>query len=130
MPRQRNGNVVIEPPPVHALTAEEAQAHMRQLAICVSEEKFAGTVSVTAHCWRNELMTREYAEELYRLVTVDYGVPRLRVIDPTPDAAAYLFEAASAAGKPESLEVRISDSIGRTSHDRFATLGEYLRAAA
>lgn len=130
MSRQRNGNVVIEPPPVHALTAEEARAHMQQLAICVSEEKFASTLSVTAHCWRNELMTREYVDELYRLVTGEYGVPRLRVIDPTPDAASYLFEAARAAGKPDSIEVRISDNIGRTSHKRFATLGEYLNAAA
>lgn len=130
MSSPRNGNVVIEPPPVHALTAAEAQAHMRQLAICVSPEKFATTLSVTAHCWRNELMTREYAEELYRLVTQDYGVPRLRVIDPTPDAASYLFEAARAAGNPGSLEVRMSDNIGRTSHKRFETLGEYLSAAA
>lgn len=130
MSRNRNGNVVLEPPPVNALTAEEARAHMRQLSICVSEAKFATTSSVTAHCWRNQLMTREYAEELYRLVTVDYGVPRLRVIDPTPDAAAYLFEAASASGNPQSLEVRISDASGRTSHARFATLGDYLTVAA
>lgn len=130
MSSQRNGNVVLEPPPVHALTAEEAQAHMRQLSIVVSKEKFGTTSSVTAHCWRNELMTREYAEELYRQVTVEYGVPRLRVIDPTPDAAAYLFEAAKATGKPESLEVRISDTSGRTSRTKFKTLGEYLAAAA
>jgi hypothetical protein len=130
MSRHRNGNVVLEPPPVHALTAEEAQAHMRQLSVCVSEAKFATTSSITAHCWRNQLMTREYAEELFRLVTNDYGVPRLRVIDPTHDAAAYLFEAAHAAGRPESLEVRISDASGRTAHTRFATLGEYLSAAS
>lgn len=130
MSSQRNGNVVLEPPPVHALTAEEAQAHMRQLSVVVSQDKFSTTSSVTAHCWRNELMTREYAEELYRQVTVEYGVPRLRVIDPTPDAAAYLFEAARATGKPESLEVRISDTSGRTSRTKFKTLGEYLAAAA
>lgn len=130
MSSQRNGNVVLEPLPVHALTAEEAKAHMRQLSVVVSEAKFATTSSVTAHCWRNELTTRAYAEELYRLVTVDYGVPRLRVIDPTPDAAAYLFEAAAAAGKPQSLEVRMSDISGRTSRTKFATLGEYLNAAA
>ncbi|HEX9088646.1 MAG TPA: hypothetical protein VF867_14090 [Arthrobacter sp.] len=129
MSRHRNGNVVLEPPPEYALTAEEAQGRMRQLAQVVSDAKFDSINSVTVHCYRNELMTREYAEELYRLVTVERGVPRLRMIDPTPDAAAYLFDAAVASGNPDSLEVRLSDTQGRTSHTRYGTLSDYLNAA-
>lgn len=128
MSRHRNGNVVLEPPPAYALTAEEAQGRMVQLSQVVSDEKFASINSVTVRCYRNELMTREYAEELYRLVTVVRGVPRLRIIDPTADAASYLFDAALASGNPDSLEVRLSDNLGRTSRTSYATLADYLNA--
>lgn len=129
MSRHRNGNVVLEPPPAYALTAEEAQGRMVQLSQVVSDAKFASINSVTVHCYRNELMTREYAEELYRLVTVVRGVPCLRMIDPTPDAAAYLFDAATASGNPDSLEVRPSDNQGRSTRSRYETLTDYLHAA-
>lgn len=127
--RPRNANVVLEPPNAYAVTAEEAQRHMGQLAQVVSDARFEEVCSVTVHCYRNEIMTREYIDELYRLVTVGRGVPKLRVIDPTPDAASYLFDAAKAAGAPESVELRVSDSIGRTSHTKFPTLTDYLKAS-
>lgn len=124
MSHTRNGNIVLEPLPRHALTAAEARAAMEHLAECVTPAKFGTTATVTVRCFRNELMTREYAQSLYQLVTGEYGVPRIRVVDPTPDAAAYFFDLSADA--PESVDVLSSDGAGRTRQSRFKSLGEYL----
>ena len=81
----RNGNIVLEPLPRHALTAAEARRAMEHLAECVTSAKLDATATVTIRCFRNELMTREYAKSLYGLITKECGLPRLRVVDPTPE---------------------------------------------
>lgn len=124
MSHTRNGNIVLEPLPRHALTAEEARAAMDHLAECVTPAKFDATATVTVRCFRNELMTREYARALYDLITREYGVPRLRVVDPTPDAAAYFFDLS--ADDPQSVDILSGDGSGRTRQAKFETLGEYL----
>lgn len=103
--RDRTGNVVLEPLPVTALTAEEARAHMAVLEKLVKREGFDKRNAVTVRCYNNELMTREYARELFRLITEEYGVPRARFISPTPDGAAHLFDAAADAGRSDALAV-------------------------
>lgn len=105
MSRDRTGNVVLEPLPVTALTAEEARAHMDVLEKLVTRPGFDKRAAVTVRCFRNELMTREYARELFRLITDEYGVPTARFVGPTVDGAAYLFDAAADAGRPEALAV-------------------------
>lgn len=124
MSNTRNGNIVLEPLPRHALTAAEARAAMEHLAECVTPAKFDATATVTIRCFRNELMTREYAKALYELITQEYGVPRLRVVDPTPDAAAYFFDLC--ADDPQSVHILSGDGTGRTRQAKFETLGAYL----
>jgi hypothetical protein len=97
--------VVLEPLPATALTAEEARGHMAVLEKLVTRPGFDKKASVTVRCFRNELMTREYARELFRLITVEYGVPKARFVGPTLDGAAHLFDAATDAGNPEALAV-------------------------
>jgi hypothetical protein len=103
--RDRTGNVVLEPLPVTALTAQEARDHMAVLEALVKREGFDKKIAVTVRCYNNEVMTREYARELFHLITVEYGVPKARFISPTLDGAAHLFDAANDAGKPEALAV-------------------------
>lgn len=109
MSRDRTGNVVLEPLPATALTAQEARDHMTVLEKLVTRPAFDKKASVTVRCYNNELMTREYACELFRLITVEYGVPKARFISPTLDGAAHLFDAAKDAGKPEALAVFTMD---------------------
>ena len=61
MSRDRTGNVVLEPMPVAALTAEEARGHMAVLEKLITRPAFDRKASVTVRCYNNELMTREYA---------------------------------------------------------------------
>ncbi|MCC3292364.1 hypothetical protein [Arthrobacter sp. zg-Y1110] len=124
MSQNRNGNVVLEPLPRHALTADEAKTHLEHLAECVSTKQFSTTATVTVRCFRNDLMTREYAEALYRLITTEYGVPKIRLVDPTPDAAAYFFDLC--ADNPDSVDVLSGDGAGRTRQTRFRNIGEYV----
>lgn len=103
--RDRTGTVVLEPLPPTALTAQEARDHMAVLEALVKREGFDKKIAVTVRCYNNEVMTREYARELFHLITVEYGVPKARFISPTLDGAAHLFDAANDAGKPEALVV-------------------------
>jgi hypothetical protein len=95
--------------PATALTAEEARGHMAVLEKLVTRPAFDKKASVTVRCYNNELMTREYARELFRLITDEYGVPKARFVGPTLDGAAHLFDAAADAGKPEALAVFTMD---------------------
>lgn len=124
MSRDRTGNVVLEPLPATAVTADEARAHMSVLENLVKREGFDKKVAVTVRCYNNELMTREYAHELFRLITVEYGVPKARFISPTLDGAAHLFDAANDAGKPESLVVFTVDGARTGVHCK--SLEQYL----
>jgi hypothetical protein len=105
MSRDRTGNAVLEPLPATALTAQEARDHMTVLEKLVTRPGFDKKTSITVRCYNNEVMTREYARELFRLITEEYGVPKARFISPTLDGAAHLFDAAADAGKPEALAV-------------------------
>lgn len=125
MSRDRTGGVVLEPLPVTALTADEAREHMTVLEKLITRRAFDRKAAVTVRCFRNEVMTREYARELFRLITEDYGVPKARFIAPTPDGAAHLFDAAAEAGKPGALAVHTEDDA-RTGQ-QCKTLQEYLR---
>lgn len=125
MSKDRNGSIYLEPLPVHALTAEEAREHLAQLEVCVPREVFATRSSLTVRCFRNEVMSREYARELFGLATGEYGVPVVRVVGPTAVAAAFLSDAAAAAGKPESLLLFTHDGA-RTAGRACTDLGEYL----
>lgn len=124
MSRDRTGNAVLEPLPVTALTADEAREHMLVLEQLVTRAGFDRKVSVTVRCFRNELMTREYARELFRLITDEYGVPKARFISPTIDGAAHLFDAAADAGNPDALAVFTADDA-RTG-TRCRSLEQYL----
>ena len=53
--------------------------------------------------------------------TKEYGVPRLRVVDATPDAAAYFFDLC--AEDPESVHILSGDGAGRTRQAKLETLG-------
>jgi hypothetical protein len=123
--RDRTGNVVLEPLPVTALTAEDARSHMAVLEKLLTRPAFDKKIAVTVRCYNNEVMTREYARELFRLITVEYGVPKARFISPTLDGAAHLFAAAADAGKPEALAVFTAEDA-RTG-PQCETLQEYLR---
>lgn len=104
MSRNRNGNVVLEPLPATAVMAQEAREHMAVLEKLVTREGFVRN-GVTVRCYNNEVMSREYARELFHLITVEYGVPKARFISPSLDGAAHLFDAANDAGKPDALVV-------------------------
>lgn len=122
--KDRTGNVVLEPLPTTALTAGEARAHMEILERLIRREGFDRKIAVTVRCYNNEVMTREYARELFNLITVEYGVPKARFISPTLDGAAHLFDAASDAGRPDALAVFTVDDA-RTGR-QCKTLAEYL----
>ncbi|WP_227471704.1 hypothetical protein [Paenarthrobacter sp. YJN-5] len=126
MSRDRTGNVVLEPLPATVVTAKEARDHMAVLEKLITREGFNKKMSVTVRCYNNELMTREYARELFHLITDEYGVPRARFVGPTLDGAAHLFDAAQDAGRPEALAVFTMDD-SRTGV-RCKTLEEYLGA--
>lgn len=125
MSNHRNGNVVLEPIPDRALTADEARDIMRQVEECVPRDVFDTKRAVTVRCFRNSIMTREFAVELYRLITDEYGIPVARFVGPTPDAAAYLTDAAS--DNPGSLQLHLHDGA-RTNSRPCKDLGEYLSA--
>lgn len=125
MSSSRNGNYVLEPLKETALTKEDARALMNQLEVVVPRAKIDTRQSITVQCYRNELMTREFAYELFNLITGEYGVPKARFIEPTVDGAAYLFDAAADAGRPEALELRAPDGA-RSSGRACKTLAEYL----
>jgi hypothetical protein len=59
--RDRTGNVVLEPLPATALSAQEARDHMAVLEKPVTRPAFDKKASITVRCYNNELMTREYA---------------------------------------------------------------------
>ena len=82
--------------------------------------------SVMARCYNNEVMTREYAPELFHLITVEYGIPRARFISPTLDGAAHLFDAANDAGKDDALTVFTVD--GARTGTKCRSLQQYLTA--
>lgn len=128
MSSARNGNIVLEPLREAALTKGDARALMDQLEIVIPRDKIDTRYSITVQCYRNEVMTREFAYELFNLITGEYGVPKARFIEPTIDGAAYLFDAAADAGKPEALELRAPDGA-RSSGKACKTLGEYLELA-
>lgn len=125
MSSARNGNIVLEPLREAALTKEDARALMEQLEVVVPRAKIDTRYSITVQCYRNEIMTREFARELFNLITVEYGVPKARFIEPTVDGAAYLFDAAADAGRPEALELRAPDGA-RSSGKACKNLSEYL----
>jgi hypothetical protein len=128
MSSARNGNIVLEPLREEALTKGDARALMDQLEIVIPRHKIDTRYSITVQCYRNEVMTREFAYELFNLITGEYGVPKARFIEPTVDGAAYLFDAAADAGKPGALELRAPDGA-RSSGKACKTLGEYLELA-
>lgn len=123
--RDRTGNVVLEPLPATALTATEARNHMKVLEKLVTRAGLDKKMAVTVRCYNNELMTREYARELFHLITVEYRVPKARFISPTLDGAAHLFDAANDAGRPEALAVFTMDDTRTGVHCK--TLEQYLR---
>lgn len=125
MSSARNGNIVLEPLAEAALTADYARALMDQLEVVVPRAKIDTRQSITVQCYRNEIMTREFARELFNLITGEYGVPKARFIEPTPDGAAYLFDAAADAGRPNALELRAPDGA-RSSGRACRSLAEYL----
>jgi hypothetical protein len=125
MSSARNGNIVLEPLAEQALTAEYARALMDQLERVVPRAKIDTRHSITVHCYRNQIMTREFARELFNLITGEYGVPKVRFIEPTADGAAYLFDAADDAGRRDALELRAPEGA-RSSGRACKTLGEYL----
>lgn len=125
MSSARNGNIVLEPLREAALTKEYARALMDQLEVVIPRSKIDTHQSITVHCYRNEIMTREFAYELFNLITGEYGVPRARFMEPTVDGAAYLFDAAADAGRPDALELRAPDRA-RSSGKACKTLAEYL----
>jgi hypothetical protein len=98
MTRDRKGNVVLEPLRETAITAQEAQEQMKVLEALITRPAFDKKVSVTVPCFRNEFMGREFARELFKLITVDYGVPKARFISPTLEGAGHLFDAAEDIG--------------------------------
>lgn len=116
---------MLEPLPATALTAQEARDHMTVLERLVTREGFAKKIAVTVRCYNNEVMTREYAREIFRLITDEYGVPRARFIAPTLDGAAHLFDAANDAGNPGALTVYTVDDA-RTG-TQCKSLEQYLR---
>lgn len=59
-------------------------------------------------------MSRGCAKELFQLVTGEYGVPLLRIVSPTLEGAAHLFDAAHDAGRPAAVLVFSADESGRT----------------
>lgn len=124
MSRERTGNVVLEPIPATALTAAQAKEHMDVLEALITRPAFDRKASVTARCFRNELMTRDYAKALVNLVTDEYKVPLLRVVSPTLDGAAHLFDAAADAGRPGAVIVFSEDERGRTGK-ACRNLGDY-----
>lgn len=109
MSRDRIGNVVLEPLPEAALTAQEAREHMSVLESLITRPAFDKKASVTVQCFRNEFMSREYARELLKLIIVDYGVPKARFIAPPLEAAGHLFDAAEDAPGSGSLIVYTQD---------------------
>lgn len=94
MKRERTGNVVLEPLQASVISAEEARERMKVLESLVTRPGFDKKTAVTVPCFRNEFMGREFARELFRLITVDYGVPKARFISPTLEGAGHLFDAA------------------------------------
>lgn len=98
MNRERTGNVVLEPLRETAITAREAQDQMKVLEALVTRQGLDRKASVTVPCFRNEFMGREFARELFKLITVDYGVPKARFISPTLEGAGHLFDAAEDLG--------------------------------
>lgn len=125
MSSARNGNIVLEPLAAAALTKADARALMDQLEVVIPREKIDTRQSITVHCYRNRIMTREFAYELFNLITGEYGVPKARFLEPTVDGAAHLFDAAADAGRPEALELRAPDGA-RASGKTCKTLAEYL----
>lgn len=69
---------------------------------------------MTARCFRNEVMSRDYAKWLFQLVTGEFGVPLLRVVSPTLDGAAHPPDAAHAADRLAAVLVFSADESGRT----------------
>ncbi|ACL42440.1 hypothetical protein Achl_4489 (plasmid) [Pseudarthrobacter chlorophenolicus A6] len=99
---------------------------MAVLEHVVTRAGFDKKVAVTVRCYNNEVMTREYAREIFQLITGEYGVPKARFISPTLDGAAHLFDAANDAGRPEALRVFTVDDA-RTGVE-CRTLEQYLGA--
>ena len=66
---------------------------------------FDTEASVTADGSANDVMSRGCAKELFQLVTGEYGVPLLRIVSPTLEGAAHLFDAAHDAGRPAAVLV-------------------------
>ncbi|GAA4034276.1 hypothetical protein GCM10023063_17810 [Arthrobacter methylotrophus] len=116
--------MVLEPLPATALTAQEARDHMSVLERLVTRAAFDKKTAVTVRCYNNEVMSREYARELFRLITSEYGVPKARFISPTLDGAAHLFDAAADAGRPEALAVFTMDDVRTGVHCK--SLQQYL----
>lgn len=124
MNRDRTGNVVLEPLPEAVIGAEEAQKHMKVLESLITRPAFDKKASVTVQCYRNEFMSREYAREIVKLITVDYGVPTARFISPTLEAAGHLFDAAEDTGA--GTLIVYSQDQARTG-TACKTLAEYAR---
>ncbi|MET4144111.1 hypothetical protein [Arthrobacter sp. UYCo732] len=122
--REKTGNVVLEPLRATALTAEEARENMTDLEKLVTRDGLGKKASVTVRCYNNEVMTREYAREIFRLITVEYGVPKARFISPTLDGAAHLFDAANDAGRSDALAVFTVDGARTGVHCK--SLEQYL----
>lgn len=94
MNRERTGNVVLEPLRETAITADEAREQMKVLEALITRPAFDRKSAVTVPCFRNEFMSRDFAREIFKLITVDYGVPKARFISPTLEGAGHLFDAA------------------------------------
>ena len=124
--RERQGNIVLEPLDQKAATVEDARDLLERAEQCAPRSVFAQRSTVTVRCFRNDLMTRAFADELYRLVTEEYDVPVLRVIGPTPSGADHLLSAADAAGRPGSVLVFTHDGA-RTGTAPAQSLDDYIR---
>jgi hypothetical protein len=94
MKKERTGNVVLEPLRETVISAAEAKEQMKVLEGLITRPAFDRKSAVTVPCFRNEFMGRDFARELFKLITVDYGVPKARFISPTLEGAGHLFDAA------------------------------------
>lgn len=70
--------------------------------------------AVTARCFRNEVVSRDYAREQFQLVTGVYGVPLLRVVSPTLGGARAPVRRSSRRSPARCLLVFSADESGRT----------------
>lgn len=125
MLKTRTSPFVMEPLGSTATTVGQVREMLDYVFTYSSREKFDKVTSVTLRCQNNEVMSKEFAHEIYRSVIEDLGVPVLRVISPPLGGAAHLYEAARA--RPETLRI-FSTNSDRTARQHSQTLENYLES--